>query len=35
MNSYIIGHARTPRRRGKVGNGALTGVHPQELLGQY
>ncbi|MCW5802850.1 MAG: acetyl-CoA C-acetyltransferase [Deltaproteobacteria bacterium] len=30
--SYIIGAARTPRGRGKVGKGALTGVHPQELL---
>jgi acetyl-CoA C-acetyltransferase len=32
MKSYIIGGARTPRGRGKVGKGALTGVHPQELL---
>lgn len=32
MNSYIIGAARTPRGRGKIGKGALTGVHPQELL---
>jgi len=34
MKSYIIGHARTPRGRGKVGKGALSGVHPQELLAQ-
>lgn len=32
MESYIIGAARTPRGRGKIGKGALTGVHPQELL---
>ncbi|MCW5831637.1 MAG: acetyl-CoA C-acetyltransferase [Labilithrix sp.] len=32
MKSYIIGAARTPRGKGKVGKGALTGVHPQELL---
>ncbi len=32
MESYIIGAARTPRGKGKIGKGALTGVHPQELL---
>ena len=32
MDSYIIGTARTPRGKGKIGKGALTGVHPQELL---
>jgi acetyl-CoA C-acetyltransferase len=32
MNSYVIGTARTPRGRGKAGKGALSGVHPQELL---
>jgi acetyl-CoA C-acetyltransferase len=32
MKSYIIGAARTPRGRGKVGKGALSRVHPQELL---
>lgn len=32
MKSYIIGAARTPRGKGKVGKGALTAVHPQELL---
>ena len=34
MKSYIIGAARTPRGRGKAGKGALSGVHPQELLAQ-
>ena len=32
MKSYIIDAARTPRGRGKAGKGALSGVHPQELL---
>ncbi|MDI3288398.1 acetyl-CoA C-acetyltransferase [Polyangium sp. 15x6] len=32
--SYIIDAARTPRGRGKAGKGALSGVHPQELLAQ-
>jgi acetyl-CoA C-acetyltransferase len=32
MDSYIIGAARTPRGKGKIGKGALTSVHPQELL---
>ncbi len=32
MKSYIIGAARTPRGRGKAGRGAVSGVHPQELL---
>lgn len=32
MKSYILGAARTPRGQGKPGTGALTGVHPQELL---
>ncbi len=32
MKSYVIGAARTPRGRGKLGKGALTQVHPQELL---
>src|SRR5438046_870350 len=32
MNSYIIDAARTPRGRGKAGKGALSGVHPQEML---
>ncbi|MEZ4452093.1 MAG: acetyl-CoA C-acetyltransferase [Nannocystaceae bacterium] len=33
-HSYIVDAARTPRGRGKIGKGALTGVHPQELLAQ-
>ncbi|QAT83243.1 acetyl-CoA acyltransferase [Corallococcus coralloides] len=32
--SYIIDAVRTPRGRGKMGKGALTGLHPQELLAQ-
>lgn len=32
--SYVIDAARTPRGRGKIGKGALTGIHPQELLAQ-
>lgn len=32
--SYILDAARTPRGRGKIGKGALTGVHPQILFGQ-
>ena len=32
--SYIIDAVRTPRGRGKAGKGALSGVHPQELLAQ-
>jgi acetyl-CoA C-acetyltransferase len=31
---YVIDAVRTPRGRGKAGKGALTGVHPQELMGQ-
>ena len=31
---FIIGSVRTPRGRGKAGKGALSGVHPQELLAQ-
>ena len=34
MNSYVIAAARTPRGRGKAGKGALSSVHPQELLAQ-
>ena len=33
-NSYIIDAARTPRGRGKIDKGALSGVHPQELFAQ-
>jgi acetyl-CoA C-acetyltransferase len=36
MNSpvYIVDAVRTPRGRGKAGKGALSGIHPQELLAQ-
>lgn len=30
--AYVVDAARTPRGRGKAGKGALSGVHPQELL---
>ncbi|MDQ3031984.1 MAG: acetyl-CoA C-acetyltransferase [Myxococcota bacterium] len=33
-NAWIVDGARTPRGRGKIGKGALSGVHPQELLAQ-
>jgi len=33
--SYIIDAARTPRGRGKMGKGALSGIHPQELFARY
>ena len=29
---YIVDAVRTPRGRGKAGKGALSGLHPQELL---
>jgi len=32
--AYIIDALRTPRGRGKMGKGALSGIHPQELLAQ-
>ena len=32
--SYVIDAARTPRGRGKPGKGALSKIHPQELLVQ-
>jgi len=32
--AYIIDAVRTPRGRGKRGKGALTEIHPQELLAQ-
>ena len=32
--SYILDAVRTPRGRGKAGKGALSHLHPQELLGQ-
>jgi acetyl-CoA C-acetyltransferase len=31
---YIVDAVRTPRGRGKAGKGALSGIHPQELLAQ-
>jgi acetyl-CoA C-acetyltransferase len=34
MKSFIIDAARTPRGRGKAGKGALSGIHPQEILAQ-
>ncbi|HKV10834.1 MAG TPA: acetyl-CoA C-acetyltransferase [Thermoanaerobaculia bacterium] len=33
-SAYILDAVRTPRGRGKAGKGALSGVHPQELLAQ-
>ena len=33
-DAYILDATRTPRGRGKIGKGALSGVHPQELLAQ-
>ncbi len=32
--AYIIDACRTPRGRGKAGKGALSGIHPQELMAQ-
>ena len=32
--AYIIDASRTPRGRGKKDKGALSGIHPQELLAQ-
>src|SRR4026209_919616 len=32
--SYIVDAVRTPRGRGKAGKGALSNIHPQELLAQ-
>jgi acetyl-CoA C-acetyltransferase len=32
--AFIIDTVRTPRGRGKAGKGALSGIHPQELLAQ-
>jgi len=34
VSAYIIDAVRTPRGRGKAGKGALSGIHPQELLAQ-
>ncbi|MBM3461443.1 MAG: acetyl-CoA C-acyltransferase, partial [Armatimonadetes bacterium] len=32
--AYILDAVRTPRGRGKAGKGALSAIHPQELLAQ-
>jgi acetyl-CoA C-acetyltransferase len=32
--AYVIDAVRTPRGRGKAGKGALSGMHPQELVAQ-
>jgi acetyl-CoA C-acetyltransferase len=32
--AYILDARRTPRGRGKAGKGALSGIHPQELMAQ-
>jgi len=32
--AYIVDAYRSPRGRGKAGKGSLSGLHPQELLGQ-
>jgi len=32
--AYVIDSVRTPRGKGKPGKGALSGIHPQELLAQ-
>jgi acetyl-CoA C-acetyltransferase len=33
-HAYVIDAIRTPRGRGKAGKGALSAIHPQELLAQ-
>ena len=33
-DAYILDAVRTPRGRGKKNAGALSGIHPQELLAQ-
>src|SRR5436189_110406 len=33
-NAWIVDAARTPRGRGKKDKGALSGIHPQELMAQ-
>ena len=33
-HAYILDAVRTPRGRGKMGKGALSSIHPQELLAQ-
>ena len=34
LTSYVLDAVRTPRGRGKAGKGALSAIHPQELLAQ-
>lgn len=34
QSAYILDAVRTPRGRGKAGKGALSGIHPQEILAQ-
>ena len=34
QSAYILVTVRTPRGRGKAGKGALSGIHPQEILAQ-
>jgi acetyl-CoA C-acetyltransferase len=34
IDAFILDAVRTPRGRGKAGKGALSGIHPQELLAQ-
>ncbi|WP_342375519.1 acetyl-CoA C-acyltransferase [Myxococcus stipitatus] len=34
MDAYIVDAVRTPRARAKPGKGALSGLHPQELMAQ-
>ncbi len=33
-NAYVLDAIRTPRGRGKAGKGALSAIHPQELVAQ-
>ena len=33
-HAFILDAVRTPRGRGKAGKGALSAIHPQELLAQ-
>jgi acetyl-CoA C-acetyltransferase len=34
VHAFIVDSVRTPRGRGKAGKGALSAIHPQELLAQ-
>ncbi len=33
-HAYLLGAVRTPRGRGRAGKGALSNIHPQELMAQ-